>query len=340
MVLAVFTGTAKQMPWAGWMMAVLMPTTRPAESTSGPPLFPGFRAASVWMMLSTRCPDTLRIVRPRAEMTPAVTVDSNPSGLPMATAFPSATASPASRQRESRPVILNRPFRSVGELGYVFSDTPWKNLDFSTAESGFSPLLDAFCINDSDNADGLVAGKVNLNTRQKRVLMAILAQAYRKNANGSTSSDLQELTQANATILAGMLLDRTKSTDSRKGPLMNLSDLVGRWVGSATGTVGIDGRQTSNYDGFANDLASVAGDDYQKYIARYRETAVRALAANGTTRTWNLMVDLIAQNGHYLPGKSGAAGFFVEGEQHRWVHLAIDRFTGKVIDKQVELVEE
>ena len=40
-------GMAKQMPWAGAMMAVLMPMTRPRESTSGPPLLPGFRAASV-----------------------------------------------------------------------------------------------------------------------------------------------------------------------------------------------------------------------------------------------------------------------------------------------------
>src|SRR5262249_26252680 len=29
-----------------------------------------------------------------------------------------------------RPVFLNRPFRSVAELGYVFRDLPWKTLDF------------------------------------------------------------------------------------------------------------------------------------------------------------------------------------------------------------------
>lgn len=32
--------------------------------------------------------------------------------------------------------------------------------------------------------------------------------------------------------------------------------------------------------------------------------------------------------------------FSVEGEKRLWVHLAIDRFTGKIIDKQVELVSE
>ena len=32
--------------------------------------------------------------------------------------------------------------------------------------------------------------------------------------------------------------------------------------------------------------------------------------------------------------------FFVEGEQRYWVHVAIDRFTGQVIDKQIEVVNE
>jgi hypothetical protein len=30
----------------------------------------------------------------------------------------------------------------------------------------------------------------------------------------------------------------------------------------------------------------------------------------------------------------------VEGEQHYWVSVAIDRFTGQVIDKQIEVVNE
>jgi hypothetical protein len=30
----------------------------------------------------------------------------------------------------------------------------------------------------------------------------------------------------------------------------------------------------------------------------------------------------------------------VEGEQRYWVHVAIDRFTGQVIDKQIEVVNE
>ena len=30
----------------------------------------------------------------------------------------------------------------------------------------------------------------------------------------------------------------------------------------------------------------------------------------------------------------------VEGEQHYWVHVAIDRFTNEVLDKQIEVVNE
>jgi hypothetical protein len=30
----------------------------------------------------------------------------------------------------------------------------------------------------------------------------------------------------------------------------------------------------------------------------------------------------------------------VEGEQHYWVHVAIDRFTNQVLDKQIEVVNE
>jgi hypothetical protein len=32
--------------------------------------------------------------------------------------------------------------------------------------------------------------------------------------------------------------------------------------------------------------------------------------------------------------------FLVEGEKRYWVHVAIDRFTGEVIDRQVEVVKE
>jgi hypothetical protein len=43
----VLEATAKQIPCAPAMIAVLMPMTSPADDTSGPPELPGLRAASV-----------------------------------------------------------------------------------------------------------------------------------------------------------------------------------------------------------------------------------------------------------------------------------------------------
>ena len=45
---AVLLATAKHMPWAQLIIAVLMPTTSPVVVTSGPPELPGLSAASVW----------------------------------------------------------------------------------------------------------------------------------------------------------------------------------------------------------------------------------------------------------------------------------------------------
>src|SRR5258707_8504867 len=54
---AVSMPIAKQMPCAAPIIAVLMPTTRPLPSTSGPPELPGLSGASVWMTLSISRPD-------------------------------------------------------------------------------------------------------------------------------------------------------------------------------------------------------------------------------------------------------------------------------------------
>src|SRR5439155_24829600 len=71
-----------------------------------------------------------------------------------------------------------------------------------------------------------------------------------------------------------------------------------------------------------------------------RESIARALGEADQTRTWNLLIDVIAQSGKYAPGETNLAKFNVEGEQRYWVHVAIDRFTGQVIDKQIEVVNE
>ena len=74
-----------------------------------------------------------------------------------------------------------------------------------------------------------------------------------------------------------------------------------------------------------------------------QETVARALSDTTQTRTWGLLIDVIAQTGRYVPDATSigqANKFVVQGEQHYWVHVAIDRFTNQVIDKQIEVVNE
>ena len=49
-------------------------------------------------------------------------------------------------------MILNRPFRSVGELGYAYRDQPFKTLDLWSPTSGDAALLDIFSLSDAPEA--------------------------------------------------------------------------------------------------------------------------------------------------------------------------------------------
>jgi hypothetical protein len=247
----------------------------------------------------------------------------------------------------------------VAELGYVFRDDPWKNLDFFTPQSGDAGLLDVFCIRDDDRTDALIAGKVDINTRQQPVLQAIVSGAYKDELNYSSSSIAGS---AEASNIASALIARTSDTstaDKSKGPLRNISELIGKpivgytsdpYYNYYTNSAGIEG---VGYDGFVNDLntyvsatASTSvysdGGNYgpTSNIQRLRESAIRALADAGTARVWDLMIDVVAQTGHYPPSATTLDNFYVDGEQHYWVHVAIDRYTGHVIDENVEPVKD
>jgi hypothetical protein len=97
----------------------------------------------------------------------------------------------------------------------------------------------------------------------------------------------------------------------------------------------------SDSDPVLNDNNAIV---YDKTVERRRDAPIRALANAGQTRIWNLLIDIVAQTGRYPEAAAGTgnplAAFLVEGEKHYWVHVAIDRLTGQVIDKQVEVVRE
>jgi hypothetical protein len=77
-----------------------------------------------------------------------------------------------------------------------------------------------------------------------------------------------------------------------------------------------------------------------------QQTIARALAEAGQARTWNLMIDVIAQTGQYSPGttppldNTNANKFIVQGEKRYWLHIALDRDDGTVLGTQLEEVIE
>ncbi|MFZ4777663.1 MAG: hypothetical protein ACOYM3_20015, partial [Terrimicrobiaceae bacterium] len=215
---------------------------------------------------------------------------------------------------DSRPVVLNRPFRSVAELGHVFRDTPWRNLDFMSPESADRALLDVFTVSEVP-ADGIVAGRVNLNTRQTPVVAALI-----QNAGLATGANI---TASEAAAAALKLTQWTASTDSAKGPLSDRSELVGRFV-SGTSFKG-------PLEEMANELVVA-----NRPIKASREAIAKALADAGTTRGWNFLIDVIAQSGQVTP----AGVFLPQGESRTWSSVAIDRFSAEVLEQFTETIQE
>ena len=226
--------------------------------------------------------------------------------------------------------MLNRPFRNVAELSYAFRDLPWKSLDFFTDKSADAGLLDVFSIKDGPGSIAanasfiamsplptMTAGQINLNTTQPAVLQSILAGAIWDELDSTNSVSKTGVTATAAPVLASNITTATSTI-----PLLNRSDLVTRSTLPLT------------------ILPLPSGGTHNQSVKVRREVVPRALSSLSQTRTWNLMIDVIAQSGTYPPGETNLANFVVQAEQRYWVHVAIDRFTGQVIDKQIEVVNE
>ena len=211
-----------------------------------------------------------------------------------------------------RPAILQRPYRNVAELGHVFRDQPWKQLDFAHGTSPDAALLEMFDLTEVESE--LVAGKVNPNSAPAAVFQALLQQAGRQlqadARDYQTTLSSPQDAAAVATPLRAAIQNARLVTDSA-WPRQALS---------RTATAGtLDGALVAN-------LGSTKPE---------REALARALSGSTQTRTWNLLVDVISQS-----GKQTGGGFVVDGESRSWTHLAIDRFTGQILDRQTEMVNE
>jgi hypothetical protein len=212
-------------------------------------------------------------------------------------------------------VQLNRRFENVGEFGYACSPVftlANRTLDFASATSNNRALLDFFTY----NAAGNRAGIVNLNTRNGPVLASIIRGAWLRDPGypEPTPPPSTALVSQDDALAAGQAI--VQETTSGGGPVLNRAD-VARLAAVAAAAV-----------------PNLAGSDEAK------ETIARALAEIGQARTWNLMIDVIAQTGKYAPGTTDLTKFIVQGEKRYWLHIALDRDDGAVLGSQLEEVIE
>jgi hypothetical protein len=220
-------------------------------------------------------------------------------------------------------VMLNRPFRNVGELGYAFrtsaeatptpSPTP-KTLDFFTATSPDAPILDLFTYNTAT----VRAGTVNLNTQNPAVLAALLKGTVTAEPSASP-------------------IGLAASNNAAASPTPNPN--IGIIASTAVGSEGTLSKPALGRQDIPR-LVAAAGNFISSATEEQKEAVARALGEVTQTRTWGLMIDVIAQSGRYPPSANGLSDFVVEGEKRYWLHIAIDRFTGEVIDHQLEEIFE
>jgi len=219
-----------------------------------------------------------------------------------------------------RPIILNRPFRSVGELGYVFRDQPWKSLDFFSPYSADDGLLDLFCINDV----AVEEGQVNINRTPSPVLKGILKGAGVDDRSTGLTLDSVDAT---VTAIQSRMGTPESTTPVLSTPVVSRGELARRL-----------------FDVIPLPTSSVATPTANTVLNPYlkvrREAVLRSLIETAGTTTWNLAIDVIAQSGRYPTTATSLAGFVVDAESRYWLHVAIDRMTGEVVDYQWEVVNE
>ena len=212
-------------------------------------------------------------------------------------------------------VLLNRRFENVGEFGYAYnpaSTLTSKTLDFASSTSNDKALLDFFTYSAADVREGIV----NLNTRNGPVLASIIRGAL-LNDLGGENQPTSLVSQSDA-LAAGQAI--VQETTSGGGPVLTRADVARLAQVAAAALPGVLGTSDET-----------------------KQTIARALAETGQARTWNVMIDVIAQTGKYTPGTADLTAptkFIVQGEKRYWLHIALDRDDGTVLGSQLEEVVE
>jgi len=211
----------------------------------------------------------------------------------------------------SIPIMLNHPFSNVGEFGYGLDiANGFQPLNFATETSNDKAVLDFFTFNPILHSYPR-AGILNLNTRSVPVIAAAL-KAGLKNDTIVPPSSSGVISASEATAAAQRIVDETKLR-----PVLNRGD-VARLVRIGANTA---------------------------WTKEQKEAVARSLAEMGQTRTWNLMIDVVAQTGKCAPGETDLSRFIVEGEKRYWFHVALARDLNSdgivdVLGAQLEQVSE
>jgi hypothetical protein len=187
--------------------------------------------------------------------------------------------------------VIDHAFTNVGEFGYAIdtSNASQPTLNLYQASSGDKAALDFFGYNPISSSYPR-AGIVNLNTKNAPVLAAIIKGALSQ--DGTTNY----VSGTTATTATGAIVSATASQPAlTRADVARLAEAVGTTIGTTE---------------------------------QEKETIARALAEVGQTRTWNLLIDVIAQTGRYAPDTTSinqANKFTVEGEKRYWLHVALGR---------------
>lgn len=243
------------------------------------------------------------------------------------TARPAGSPTPAPTP-PSTYKMWNGPLRNVAEMGYAFLSTSTgadKTVNFTSfTGANYDPrILDLFTYNKGaspwTSPPTGRAGLVNLNTQNEGVIAAIVRGAWRTATAPSASGTAWDSTITGGTGVAATNAASVANaivTETKRLPALGRQDIARICAATGVGS-GI---------GAATDEA--------------KEAVARSLSEICTTRTWGLFIDVIAQSGHCKPNTSNLADFAVDGEKRYWLHVAIDRFSGDVIDQQLEAVLE
>jgi hypothetical protein len=271
--------------------------------------------------------------------------ETNQWGNPMNrryTISPTGLLSTSSAPMSGRPVVLNRPFCTVGDLGYAFRGTPWRDIDFVNPNSPDSGLLDVFSVYDvAGEAEStapitgaesrVVAGRVNINSAPPDVIAALLSGASREDGNVSTTA----LSNVEASSYANILVGNLRSKAATLGPLLSKAELISRPTGET-----IRNQATGENEPEAISQIRLISNSFslpaEKSIKSRREAITRALSDGTTVRPWTFMLDLVVQSGRLARTATSLENFSPLAERRYWVHFSIDRISGELIDVQWE----